>query len=229
MMTAHVIIVAAGSGARFGSALPKQYCLLAGRPVLMHTIARMREALPDAAVTLVLSSDMRAYWQELCAAHDFVSPPVVDGGATRSESVARALAAMPAAAPDDVVLVHDGARPLVDTRCVRAVMAAMAAADVCGAMPVVPVTDSLRELRAAGSSDAIDRSRYRAVQTPQAFRAPLLREAYARCAGTSFSDDASLMEHCGYGRFVLTEGSATNIKITNPLDLAVAEAMLAHI
>lgn len=225
-MTAHIIIVAAGSGSRFGTALPKQYCLLAGRPVLMHTIERLRAAAPDAGLTLVVSADMHAYWQELCAAEGFDSPAVVHGGASRSESVRNAMTAMTCV--PDVVLVHDGARPLVDAACVQGVLAAMERADVDGAIPAVAVTDSLRVCGAGTEmSHAVDRSHYRAVQTPQAFRGRKLAEAYAS-VNKAFSDDASLMEHCGYTNIVLTPGTPENIKITNPMDIAIAETILSH-
>lgn len=221
-MQYHVVIVAAGSGSRFGSSVPKQFCLLQGRPVLMHTIERMREALPAAAVTVVLSAGMMSYWQELCAAHGFESPAVVAGGATRSESVRKALHQIDGR--PDVILVHDGARPLTAPSVVSAVVAAMADENVDGAIPAVPVTDSLR-MGAPDSSVAVDRSRFHAVQTPQAFRGAKLLEAYRRESG-AFSDDASLMEHAGHGRLVLTEGSPDNIKITNPTDLAIAELLI---
>ena len=223
-MHVHVIIVAGGSGSRFGGSLPKQYCLLAGRPVLMHTVDRIRQALPTASISLVISASMESLWQDLCADHGFESPEIVHGGSTRSESVRNAVERLCVPVPD-VVLVHDGARPLVPESVVRSVVAAMTDTDADGAIPSVAVTDSLRRTMPDGSSVAIDRSEFRAVQTPQAFRGPLLAEAYASSVG-NFSDDASLMESCGYGRFVLTEGSPLNIKITNPADIAVAECLL---
>ncbi|MDE6137694.1 MAG: 2-C-methyl-D-erythritol 4-phosphate cytidylyltransferase [Muribaculaceae bacterium] len=224
-MNTAVIIVAAGSGSRFGGNLPKQFCLLAGRPVLMHTIDRMREALPVADIVLVVSHSMKDYWLQLCAAHDFVSPRIVVGGATRSDSVRNAVLSLHDGY--DVIMVHDGARPLVPASCVRAVEAAMADKAVDGAIPAVPVTDSLRLMDADGSSRAVDRTEYRAVQTPQAFRAGKLCAAYASVS-ESFSDDASLMESLGHNNFMLTPGAPENIKITNPADLAIAETLLAR-
>ena len=224
-MNTAVIIVAAGSGSRFGGNLPKQFCLLAGRPVLMHTIDRMREALPVADIVLVISHSMKDYWLQLCADHDFVSPRIVVGGATRSDSVRNAVLSLPDCY--DVIMVHDGARPLVPASCVRAVEAAMADKAVDGAIPAVPVTDSLRLMDADGSSRAVDRAEYRAVQTPQAFRAGKLCAAYASVS-ESFSDDASLMESLGHNNFMLTPGAPENIKITNPADLAIAETLLSR-
>lgn len=221
----HIIVVAAGSGSRFGSALPKQFCLLAGKPVLMHAIERLRAALPEAGMTVVLSPAMRPLWSELCERYGFASPAVADGGATRSDSVRNAVLALPAV--PDVIMVHDGARPLVSRDCILAAADAVVAG-VDGAIPAVAVTDSLRRmLPDGGGSEAVDRADYRAVQTPQAFCGPALADAYRSCAG-SFSDDASIMQHCGHTRIVLTEGNPDNIKITNPTDLAIAELILSH-
>lgn len=217
----HIIVVAAGVGSRFGSAMPKQYCLLDGRPVLMHTIDRMREALPQASISLVISKQMSDYWADLCRIHSFDSPVIVFGGATRSESVRNAVLSV--TDTPEIVLVHDGARPLVDKACVLRVVDAMSS-DVDGAIPAVAVSDSLRELH-GDVSVAVDRSCYRAVQTPQAFDFGKLYRAY-RDTDISFTDDASLMEHCGHKAMVLTEGSVTNIKITNPVDLSIAQLLL---
>lgn len=224
MRSCHVVIVAAGSGRRFGSALPKQFCLLAGRPVLMHTIERLRRALPEAGMTLVISGDMRELWQQLCSEHGFQSPAIVDGGASRSASVRNAVLSLQGV--PDVVLVHDGARPLVSPACVREAAEAVSAG-VDGAIPAVSVTDSLRRMMPDGGSEAVDRGLYRAVQTPQAFDGTKLAEAYRSCDG-DFSDDASIMQHCGHTNIVLTRGESSNIKITNPIDLEIAELLMAR-
>lgn len=220
MPSVHTIIVAAGSGTRFGADLPKQFCLLAGRPVLMHTIDRIRLALPDSEITLVLASEMVGYWEDLCHTYGYESPRIVHGGSSRSESVRNALRALPQV--PDIVLVHDGARPLVDAVVVHAVVEAALKAD--GAIPAVAVTDSLRRGKAE-CSEAVDRSGYYAVQTPQAFRGKLLVDAYNR-DDAGYTDDASLMEHAGYSHLLLTAGSPVNIKITHPRDIVIAEALL---
>ncbi len=223
-MKLHVIIVAAGTGSRFGADVPKQFCVLAGKPVLMHAIDRFRSIIPEAAITLVLSESMKDFWAELCGKYGFESPEIVAGGATRSDSVRNAVLSLPHV--PDVILVHDGARPLVSADVVDGVVAAMRDAHLDGAIPAAPVTDSLRRGDSPASTHAVDRSRYYAVQTPQAFRGKLLLDAYKETAG-SFSDDASLMEHCGHGNIVLTAGAPDNIKITNPKDLAIAEVLMA--
>ncbi|MBQ7854648.1 MAG: 2-C-methyl-D-erythritol 4-phosphate cytidylyltransferase [Muribaculaceae bacterium] len=214
------IIVAAGSGSRFGAALPKQYCLMNGRPVLMHTIENMRVALPDSHIVLVLNKDFVDYWAELCEQYSFVSPRVVVGGDSRWQSVKNAVDTIPREA--EVITVHDGARPIVDRMMVERLIAALEGAP--GAIPVVSVTDSLRRVNEQGSAP-VDRSQYKAVQTPQAFHADKLVEAYSLPFNPTFTDDASVMAALGCD-VALVEGDTYNIKITNPLDIEIAQLYL---
>lgn len=222
-----VIVVAAGSGSRFGSDVPKQFCLLAGRPVAMHAIDALRRALPEAEIIIALSPAMVGLWYELCREYSFKSPEICLGGATRWHSVANGLrlaAGREPLGPECIVGVHDAARPLVDSGTVGRAYDAVAAG-AQGAIPAVAVTDSLRLVEGEGSR-AVDRSRYRAVQTPQFFNGAMLAEAYAAGWREEFTDDASVMEAAGFRDLVLTEGSPTNIKITNPADLAVAGLLM---
>ena len=214
------IIVAAGSGSRFGAALPKQYCLMNGRPVLMHTIENMRVALPDSHIVLVLNKDFVDYWAELCEQYSFVSPRVVVGGDSRWQSVKNAVDTIPREA--EVITVHDGARPIVDRMMVERLIAALDGAP--GAIPVVSVTDSLRRVNEQGSAP-VDRSQYKAVQTPQAVHADKLVEAYSLPFNPTFTDDASVMAALG-NDVALVEGDTYNIKITNPLDIEIAQIYL---
>lgn len=214
------IIVAAGSGSRFGAALPKQYCLMNGRPVLMHTIENMRVALPDSHIVLVLNKDFVDYWAELCEQYSFESPCVVVGGDSRWQSVKNAIDTIPDDA--EVITVHDGARPIVDRMMVERLIAALDEAP--GAIPVVSVTDSLRQLNEQGSVP-VDRALYKAVQTPQVFQAEKLIEAYSLPFTPTFTDDASVMAAMGY-EVALVEGDTYNIKITNPLDIEIAQLYL---
>lgn len=223
----YIIIVAAGSGSRFGSEIPKQFCLLAGKPVVMHAIERLRRAVPDARTIIVISKEEESRWNDLCIHHGFKSPAVAYGGATRWESVKNGLAAIPAdAKPNSVVLIHDGARPLVDTPTVKRVCQATINTD--GAIPAVAINDSLRKIGEDGvSSEPVDRSDFRAIQTPQGFKLWSLREAYALPYQPLFTDDASVMAEAGFENVFLVEGSPDNIKITNPRDIAVAEAIIS--
>lgn len=214
------IIVAAGSGSRFGAALPKQYCLMNGRPVLMHTIENMRVALPDSHIVLVLNKDFVDYWAELCEQYSFESPCVVVGGDSRWQSVKNAIDTIPDDA--EVITVHDGARPIVDRMMVERLIAALN--DAPGAIPVVSVTDSLRQVNEQGSVP-VDRALYKAVQTPQVFQAEKLIEAYSLPFTPTFTDDASVMAAMGY-EVALVEGDTYNIKITNPLDIEIAQLYL---
>lgn len=217
-----LIIVAAGHGSRFGSDLPKQYCLLAGSPVLMRTVEALRHALPEADIAVVISKEMGGLWADLCREHGFASPRIVYGGATRWESVKLAVEAIdPADA--DIVMVHDAARPIVSADMVARLLQALQHSTA--AIPVVPVTDSLRIITPAGSQ-AVDRSQLRAVQTPQAFAGSVIKAMYALPYSPAFTDDASVYEAAGYGSPALVAGSPSCIKITHPADLAIAAALL---
>lgn len=203
------IVVAAGSGTRFGG--PKQLAPFGGERVLDHSL-RSAAAVSD-GVVLVLPA-------ALIEEAEFTSPQltVVAGGETRSASVRSGLAAVPATA--SVVLVHDGARPLATVELFeRAIAAVRDGAD--GAIPVVPVTDTIRHV----DDGIVDRSQLVCVQTPQAFDAAKLRSAHA--VGGDATDDAGLVEADG-GTVVLVTGLDSNLKITNPDDLAVAEALYAQ-
>lgn len=221
-----VIIVAAGTGSRFGGDMPKQFLRLGDRPVLMHTIDAFRVALPECDIVVVLSPAMRGVWDELCKEHNFVSPRITDGGATRWESVKKAVDSLADAQASTTVLIHDGARPLVPAEVIKKTVAYARNTD--GALPVVDVTDSLRRLEPDGvRSEAVDRSEYRSVQTPQTFSLWRLREAYSLPYQSDFTDDASVMAAAGFGNMVMVEGSRENLKITTPLDLKIAELILA--
>jgi 2-C-methyl-D-erythritol 4-phosphate cytidylyltransferase len=209
MRSVWVIVVAAGLGSRFGR--PKQYEELAGRPVLDWSLAAATATAigPDDGVVLVVRPDRAS---EPTAGAD----RVVAGGTTRSSSVRAGLAAVPRHA--DVIVVHDGARPLAGAALfARVVEAVREGADA--AVPAVEVTDTLRRR----SGGAVDRDGLVAVQTPQAFRAAALRRAHA--AAPEATDDASLVEAAG-GKVVVVDGSPANLKITRPIDLAIAEALL---
>ena len=203
-MSTWAVVVAAGSGARFGER--KQYRPLLGRPVVAWAVAAAA-AHCDGTVLVVPADQV----EEAHAGADVV----VAGGATRSASVRAGLAAVPDDA--DVVVVHDGARPVPVPAVWKGVLAAVAAgADA--AVPVVPVTDTLREV--GGST--VDRSRFVAVQTPQAFRATALRAAHDTEGDAT--DDAGLVEAAG-GRVEVVDGDPANVKITTPVDLALAELL----
>lgn len=225
MPTIHVIIVAAGTGSRFGSELPKQFLDLCGKPVLAHAIEAFRSAMPEAEITVVISPAMLPLWENLCRVHCIPPHRTAMGGATRWESVRNALASLSHAPAGAIVLIHDGARPLVDEEVIR--QAAACARNTDGAIPAIPVTDTLRQLDDSGvMSTPVDRAAFRAVQTPQAFMMWRLREAYTLPYRPEFTDDASVLAAAGFGNIVLTQGSPENIKITTPVDLIIAKAIM---
>jgi 2-C-methyl-D-erythritol 4-phosphate cytidylyltransferase len=221
----HIIIVAAGTGSRFGAKLPKQFCLLGGRPVLMHSIDRLRAFCPEALFTVVISKEMEDLWHGLCSEYQFVSPRIAYGGDTRWCSVKNAMFAQDAPT-DGLTIVHDGARPIVMADVANRLIDVMLDEQNDGAVTVMAVTDSLREVQPDGSLNSVDRARYRAVQTPQIFRTALLREAYTLPYQSTFTDDASVMEAAGYGHIAAVEGSEATIKITRPHDLEIAALYL---
>jgi 2-C-methyl-D-erythritol 4-phosphate cytidylyltransferase len=217
----HAIIVAGGSGSRMQSPQPKQFLAIGGQPILMHTIRRFHEFDPTMQLVVVLPQDQIAIWQALCFTHVFeIRHEVVAGGASRFASVKNGLAAI--TAPDGVVAVHDGVRPFVPVGVIAGAFAV--AADAGNAVVAVPLKESIRQLLKTRSK-AMDRSRYRLIQTPQCFRLPVLRKAYLLPEEHTFTDDAAVVERFGQ-KINLVDGSYENLKITTPEDLIWAEAFL---
>jgi 2-C-methyl-D-erythritol 4-phosphate cytidylyltransferase len=212
------IVVAAGSGVRLGGDVPKAVRALAGRPLVSWSV----EALAAGGVTevVVVVGD----GLEDVFASALVDAPIpfrlVVGGVTRQESVARGIAALPAG---DIVLVHDAARPLVPAEVVRGVVEAVRSG-ASAVIPVIPVSDSIRQVAEAGSV-VVDRSGLRAVQTPQGFSREALVRSHGVAGGSDFTDDAAVCEACGY-EVVLVPGSRESLKITEPYDLYLAEAIV---
>lgn len=215
-VTVAAILVAAGSGQRLGAEVPKAFCVVAGRTLLEHAAARFTGHPAVSAVVVVAPAD------RLDEAAAQTGAVVVAGGTTRQASVASGLAAL--GDDVDVVLVHDVARPFVPDAVIDAVIAAVVGgAD--GAVPVVPLHDTIRRIDAAGEFvEVVDRSALVAVQTPQGFRAAALRAAHEAGRDRAVTDDAALIEAMG-GRVVAVPGADEAFKITRPWDLSVAEAV----
>ncbi|MFN2613253.1 MAG: 2-C-methyl-D-erythritol 4-phosphate cytidylyltransferase [Actinomycetota bacterium] len=209
-MRAAGVIVAAGRGERLGMDVPKAFARVAGKPMLDWSLGAMRSVFGDDLV-VVLPPD---------AARARIDAMVVDGGATRQESVRRSLDRV---SGFDAVVVHDAARPCVTTQLIECVLAALADADavICA----VPVADTLK--RADGTTVA--REGLLRAQTPQAFRLDALRRAHERAAAEGFeaTDDAQLVERYG-GTIAIVPGDEHNIKVTTKEDIAVAEALLSE-
>ncbi|WP_242921342.1 2-C-methyl-D-erythritol 4-phosphate cytidylyltransferase [Pontibacter liquoris] len=219
----YAIIVAGGSGSRMQHTLPKQFIEVAGKPVLMHTIAQFYKYNPDLRLIVVLPEQQLSTWRDLCRKHRFeLFHMVVLGGATRFGSVKNGLDAVQGEA---LVAVHDGVRPFVEVATIKT--AYEAAATFGSAVVAVSPKDSIRELTPQGSR-AVKRDQYKLVQTPQCFRASILRRAYEQPEQAHFTDDASVVESIGE-EITLVEGSYRNIKITTPEDLILAEAFAREI
>ena len=219
-MQRSTIIVAGGSGKRMGSAIPKQFLLLQGKPVLCHTIEAFHRFDPDMQLIVVLPIEQMDAWAALCSEHSFaIGHTVVAGGAERFHSVGEGLKAVK---HEGLVAVHDGVRPLVSVELIARCFAA--AEEHGAAIPVVPVSSSVRELK-DGGSHAVDRSRLRIVQTPQCFRVEVLRKAFELPYDPAFTDEATLVERLGLAVH-LVDGEERNIKVTTPLDLQLAEMVL---
>ncbi len=220
-MKKYAVIVAGGKGARMQSDLPKQFLTLAGKPVLMHTIAQFFNAIPNCEIILVLPESQQGFWANLCLEYTFSIPhKVVSGGETRFHSVKNGLKAC---RNDGIVGIHDGVRPLISETMIQRCYAS--AEKHQSGLPVVPITQSLRKLD-GGKNAAMSREGVVAVQTPQCFDLSLLKPSFEADYQESFTDDATVFEHAGH-TIQLVAGEETNLKITTPADLAIAEAILA--
>ncbi|MBQ8493448.1 MAG: 2-C-methyl-D-erythritol 4-phosphate cytidylyltransferase [Alistipes sp.] len=217
-----IIIVAGGSGRRMQSALPKQFMILGGEPVVVRTINTFAEAVPGAEIIVVLPEEHLALWKNLAARFDVAVHRVVAGGKERFDSVKRGIEAL---SPEvEYIAVHDGVRALVSKKLIVRAMLEVEHNDAV--IPVVDVVDSMRRIEGDGSV-IVPRGELRIVQTPQLFRAEVLRRAYTQPYDVCFTDDASVVEAAGC-RVTLIEGERSNIKLTTPEDMSWAEWALEH-
>lgn len=216
------IIVAGGSGLRMGAPIPKQFLLLNGRPILMHTIDAFLQ-VDFTRVILVLPASQTDYWHDLCLQHHY-SPDIsiAHGGSTRYESVKNGLALWRS---ESLIAVHDGVRPLISTDTIRRCFAD--ATTYGTSVPALPSVESVRLINIDGSNHAIDRRQVMMIQTPQVFKADILINAYNQPYTPLFTDDASVVETAGTP-IHLSEGQHGNIKITTPDDMQAAEAILTN-
>jgi len=216
----HAVIVAGGKGTRIRSTIPKQFLELKGKPILMHTIQAFLDYSPELNLVLVLPADDFDRWEKLCEQYHFrPAMKLITGGETRFQSVRNGLDALP---EEGLVAIHDGVRPLVSTDIIGA---SFRLAAVHGsAIAAVRLKESIRATD-QDTTKAVDRSRFRLIQTPQTFQCSLIKAAYRVREEPSMTDDASVAEHAGH-RISLFEGSYENIKVTTPEDLVVAEALL---
>ena len=223
--TVAAIVVAAGRGERLGVGRRKQYADLGGIPILARTLLAFEECVSVSALVLVIpAGDDALVREQILSPHGIrkIGPgALVPGGGTRRESVAAGLAAVPASA--DVVLVHDGVRPLVSTALIERVVEAARAHGA--AVPVLPAKDTIKRGGKGWLAETLDRSTLFLAQTPQGFRAELLRRAHGQ-PGPDAYDDGQLVERLGQA-VASVPGDVQNLKITTPEDMAIAEVLLA--
>jgi len=217
----YALIVAGGKGTRIRSKLPKQFLELNGLPILMHTIHAFFRYSENVSVVLVLPEDDFETWAALCKKHGFTKKLTLQkGGDTRFQSVKNGLEKIE---EDGLVAIHDGVRPLVSEDIIGASFRLAAVHQ--SAVAAVRLKESIR-MTDQDNTKAMDRSRFRLIQTPQTFQVSLIKKAYQIKDDPSLTDDASVAERAGHV-ISLFEGSYENIKITTQEDLVVAEALLS--
>ena len=219
-MKYYAIIVAGGTGKRMKSSVPKQFIELNGLPILMHTLERFYTAKASIELIVVLPKSHHHTWGILCNKHNFnISHTVCEGGNSRFQSVKKGLALC---AEDSIIAVHDGVRPIISPDFILSIYKETELKKAV--IPVCPLVESIRKVK-GDSSEALDRSNYYTVQTPQCFTSTLLHKAYLQEEASFFTDDASVVESFGE-KVHLFDGEVGNIKITSPKDLLLAEVLL---
>jgi 2-C-methyl-D-erythritol 4-phosphate cytidylyltransferase len=217
----YAIIVAGGSGTRMHSAVPKQFLLLNGVPVLMHTINVFHQSNAQPRIIVVLHPDSHQYWADLCAEHNFtIAHQLVNGGETRFHSVKNGIGLI----EDDeaIIAIHDAVRPLVTKEIIDD--AYDCAEQYGNAIVAIKSRDSVRQIK-NNRSQSLNRDEIYLIQTPQTFHAAQLKKAYLQPYQENFTDDASVVEQTGVN-INLVGGNYQNIKITFPEDIAIAEFLL---
>lgn len=216
----YALIVAGGKGTRIKSNVPKQFLELNGKPVLLHTLEAFYRYSEKINVILVLPEDDFETWKLICKKYQFTKNIVLQkGGDSRFQSVKNGLAKMEG---DGLVAIHDGVRPLVSEDIIGASFRLAAVHQ--SAVAAVRLKESIR-MTDQDNTKAVDRSRFRLIQTPQTFHVSLIKKAYETKEDPSLTDDASVAERSGH-TISLFEGSYENIKITTQEDLIIAEALL---
>jgi 2-C-methyl-D-erythritol 4-phosphate cytidylyltransferase len=216
----YAIIVAGGSGSRMQSEIPKQFLLINGRPVLMHTIEAFFSSSFIPEIIVVLSTDFQSHWKKLCIEHNFIIPhQIVNGGEQRFQSVKNGLKSIKSPA---IVAIHDAVRPCVPMDVIDS---AFKQAELQGnAVAAVESRDSVRQKTDVGSL-SVNRDSIYLVQTPQIFSIEILNKAYEQEYRSDFTDDASVVESSGVTIWLI-DGDRRNLKITYPEDILVAGTYL---
>jgi len=228
MSTCTALIVAAGRGSRFGGPLPKQYALLAGRPVLRHTVEAYRTAPGINNLRVVIAPGDEIHYR--AAVEGLALPAPIPGGLSRQQSVLNGLEAL-AAEPPDLVAIHDAARPFVKAVDIAACLTTASTTGIDGAVLGVPLSDTIKRSDSSGAiAETVPRANLWRAQTPQVFRFAVLLNAHRAVASlgaseaTALTDDAAVAERAGL-KVVMVQGSEDNRKITTADDLARSVAM----
>jgi 2-C-methyl-D-erythritol 4-phosphate cytidylyltransferase len=218
-MHKYAIIVAGGTGTRMGGELPKQFQLLKGKPVLWYTLKAFTDAYEDVQIILVLPENFLEKGEQIAKEFPLHRIRITTGGDTRFQSVKNGLRLVDAHA---IVFVHDAVRCLVSPQLIR--RCAEVALEKDNAIPSIASVDTIR-IETATGNEMVDRNRVRIIQTPQTFFSNVIKQAYEQPYNESFTDEASVVEKMGV-KINLVEGEITNIKITRPVDLLIAERIL---
>jgi len=217
----YALIVAGGIGKRMESEIPKQFLILNGKPVLMHTLEKFNK-IKDLEIILALPYPNFDYWKTLCEQFSFsANYTLVEGGETRFHSVRNGLDKIDA---DSFVAIHDGVRPIVSEAIIK--NSFEIAAQKGNAVSAVKVKDSIREMTLSGYTKNVSRKNFFLIQTPQTFQSSIIKEAYQKATHYNFTDDAGVAEEVLGTKINIIEGDYRNIKITTPEDLIIASAFL---
>ena len=220
-MDRYAIIVAGGVGKRMKSETPKQFMPLAGKPILFHSINAFYNCFNDIEIIIPLPKEFYGEWEKLCEEHNFtIKHKLAEGGETRFYSVKHSLSLINDN-EEAVVGIHDAARPLIKKETILELY--KAAEETGNAIPVVAINDSVREINKL-SSKPIDRHNLCLVQTPQCFKAEIIKRAYRQEYKLYITDDATVAESIEE-KINLIDGDPNNIKITTPTDLLIAETL----
>ena len=221
-MKKYAIIVAAGSGTRMNNNIPKQFLLINNKPVLWYTLNAFLHAYDDLEIILVLAKIFLEEGNKIIASTNFPARiKIVEGGETRFHSVKNGLKNID---DDSIVFVHDGVRCLITKTLINKCYET--ALEKGNAIPSVAAIDSIR-IETENGNEIVDRNKVRIIQTPQTFKSNVLIKSFEQDYNNSFTDEASVAEHAGI-KIHLIEGETTNIKITQPIDLIIAEKILAE-
>jgi len=219
-MEKYVLIIAGGLGKRMNTNIPKQFIPVAGKPVLMHTIAKFKDFDPKMHIIVIIPKEHISLWKDLCTEFSFkIEHQIVSGGKERFYSVKNGLKSVP---DDALVLIHDGVRPLVSNETIERVV--RTGAEKGNAIPYMDLYQSVRKI-SQSKNKAVNRNQFKVIQTPQGFYSNYIKEAYSRRYRKSFTDDASVLEALGY-EINLVKGNNKNMKITSSTDIHLVDCLM---